>query len=399
MCNTVITTAKGDLVDSSMISASALRNSSTTIYANNSNPSIPGLQPHFEFDVPASAKNLARAPPSTSTTLNNPLNSDGPPTWKGWSPINKQHKASARKPLDKSFQTCSVLAKTTEKLPSLPEPLYHRHTGFTPLIKQAAAFETFLFQRPLLEARREGGEMYLLRQLSTPEQRKKLTEFTIFSKLPPELQLSIWKLAVPGPRMITIRASADVDTFRPSNLLDTVGSLVSVPALLHTNSDSRSVALKVFEKRFASQHPFGYTFLNFNIDTLSFDLQTAKRLAMTEDTRLIADRNLIQNVEVRFKLVPTIEICDAIASVVITGQVRSWPSIKTWSFPGTEPMKATLIELMFARTSNDKDAEAIVPHLALVIKAAFDENLNKGAPAVAFKFSRVDNVPKGAQAM
>lgn len=66
--------------------------------------------------------------------------------------------------------------------------------------------------------------------------------FTLFPKLPKELQMKIWKCALPGPRIIQLHYLNSAFFFRGAR----------PPLVLHTCRTSREVALTVFERAFAS---------------------------------------------------------------------------------------------------------------------------------------------------
>ncbi|KAF8848082.1 hypothetical protein BDZ45DRAFT_297522 [Acephala macrosclerotiorum] len=66
------------------------------------------------------------------------------------------------------------------------------------------------------------------------------TEFIFFLKLPTEIRLMIWDLALPGPRVIEILCEKNVgrDFYTKS----------TTPILLHVNQESRALAFKFFQK-------------------------------------------------------------------------------------------------------------------------------------------------------
>jgi hypothetical protein len=86
-----------------------------------------------------------------------------------------------------------------------------------------------------------------------PPNSTQASSFTCFSKLPREIQLSIWEYSLPPPRMIHISAQAlqraskigsDEPTIRHKHVwLESK----PVPAILHASADSRKVALKHYE--------------------------------------------------------------------------------------------------------------------------------------------------------
>lgn len=64
-----------------------------------------------------------------------------------------------------------------------------------------------------------------------------LSEFKIFSDLPSELRLKIWKFAAEEPRIIETRTAIS-----PYSIF--AGAINPIPALLHTNAEAREEALK-----------------------------------------------------------------------------------------------------------------------------------------------------------
>lgn len=76
-----------------------------------------------------------------------------------------------------------------------------------------------------------------------PEEPKTLTEFTLFSKLPPELRLRVWKFTLPGPRTVVLNATLCPDT----GLHSPYTSLTGPPAGLSVCSESRAEYLKTYK--------------------------------------------------------------------------------------------------------------------------------------------------------
>jgi hypothetical protein len=76
--------------------------------------------------------------------------------------------------------------------------------------------------------------------------------FTVFPKLPKELQAMIWKRALPGPRVIQIDTD-DVEEYvtRSRNVSVSwwyiVKAITQVPAILHTTAESRKIALQPYK--------------------------------------------------------------------------------------------------------------------------------------------------------
>jgi len=83
--------------------------------------------------------------------------------------------------------------------------------------------------------------------------------------LPPELQLQIWQIAIPKPRVLRVALEElPHDRLRAYQL-----DPIVIPTILHICSNSRAVALKIFRLGFgANTHPRDKTWWNPNIDTL-----------------------------------------------------------------------------------------------------------------------------------
>jgi hypothetical protein len=99
-----------------------------------------------------------------------------------------------------------------------------------------------------------------------------LEAFTLFPKLPTEIQLKIWKLAMPGPRLIKIGHRPQFAT-RPSGSVDMFyqkSQKIPTP-LLHTCRETRAMVLKTIKPRFrlSSRHPI---YFDFEKDTLFLDM-------------------------------------------------------------------------------------------------------------------------------
>ena len=94
--------------------------------------------------------------------------------------------------------------------------------------------------------------------------------FTLFSKFPAELQLKIWEIAMPGPRIIKIGLLWELGDF------PLYQKSPKVPSLLHACHDSRAVAIKKIKPHFenASRMPI---YCDFENDTIHFESISALR--------------------------------------------------------------------------------------------------------------------------
>jgi hypothetical protein len=88
-------------------------------------------------------------------------------------------------------------------------------------------------------------------------------EFTLFPRLATETRLTIWKMAIPGPRVITIQEHNDATP----NFRLLAASYV-IPAMLHTSRESREVALKVYELDFTDHLYIKPMYLDFSKDII-----------------------------------------------------------------------------------------------------------------------------------
>jgi hypothetical protein len=85
-----------------------------------------------------------------------------------------------------------------------------------------------------------------------------------FQKLIVELRLKIWKLALPGPRLVEMRSDAH----------PRINSHRSTPSILHVCSESRTEALKWYTALplGLASDPSRAVYVNFQIDTLYFNV-------------------------------------------------------------------------------------------------------------------------------
>ncbi|KAG4434830.1 hypothetical protein IFR05_009701 [Cadophora sp. M221] len=98
-------------------------------------------------------------------------------------------------------------------------------------------------------------------------------KFALFPKLPLELRTMIWKQALPGPRVIaitnsTVHPQTFAETLKPQP--DRPKSNAVLPTLLHVNSESREITLKIYKLAFEHQllKPI---YIDSCHDTLFFD--------------------------------------------------------------------------------------------------------------------------------
>src|SRR5436309_3339408 len=86
--------------------------------------------------------------------------------------------------------------------------------------------------------------------------------FTVFSSLPSELRIKIWRCAFPGPRVVPVRFQRSSNQYTSNS---------APPSLLHVCSESRSLFLSAYTKLILSPKYDSAVFVNFKIDTIFFD--------------------------------------------------------------------------------------------------------------------------------
>jgi hypothetical protein len=77
--------------------------------------------------------------------------------------------------------------------------------------------------------------------------------FTLFSWLPVEIRLLVWKHALPGPRTVTISSNDICINLSPGKLFTCFVATHNadiVPTILHASKESRAVAKKYYELAF-----------------------------------------------------------------------------------------------------------------------------------------------------
>ncbi len=86
--------------------------------------------------------------------------------------------------------------------------------------------------------------------------------FTLFTNLPSELRIKIWKHSFPAPRVVPVRFQRDSGQYTSNS---------APPTLLHVSSESRSILLSTYTKLMLSPKYNSIVFVNFDIDTIFFD--------------------------------------------------------------------------------------------------------------------------------
>lgn len=102
---------------------------------------------------------------------------------------------------------------------------------------------------------------------------KKLTEFTLFPKLAPELRNMVWELARPGPNLVTIKFT---ETALDEGKIEVkLGASYNIPTMLAVNKEARSIILKSYNAAFKKNLDGKIIYFDFKRDGLIFDTETA----------------------------------------------------------------------------------------------------------------------------
>ena len=152
---------------------------------------------------------------------------------------------------------------------------------------------------------------YSSKQLSTKEMSSVLStthqnatigksSFKLFSKLPLELRLMIWKRSVPAARLITIRGSGgsqeDTDpALRQAKVAST--EIMPLAGMLQACRDSRKVMLKIYTLAFHNRL-LAPIYIDFNRDSLFFtDPYAIKDFVPFTDLRTVDMKEIEEKVE------------------------------------------------------------------------------------------------------
>jgi 2EXR family len=86
--------------------------------------------------------------------------------------------------------------------------------------------------------------------------------FTIFTSLPSELRIKIWRCAFPGPRVVPVRFQRSSNQYTSNS---------APPSLLYVSSESRSLFLSTYTKLILAPKYDSAVFVDFTMDTIFFD--------------------------------------------------------------------------------------------------------------------------------
>jgi hypothetical protein len=106
--------------------------------------------------------------------------------------------------------------------------------------------------------------------------------------LPAELRIKIWQVTLPGPRTIY--------TTRGSSNTPFVANRDIATALLHVNSESRQIAVKVYPICFSQLSGLEQVRFNYQSDSLAFQTTVVWDTTLTEDD--IYDKQVRENLKV-----------------------------------------------------------------------------------------------------
>lgn len=119
------------------------------------------------------------------------------------------------------------------------------------------------------------------------------TTFTCFRKLPPELREKVWSLALPGPRVVQMRIKLTVAKYSKHQRGFHLKSTTLIPNMLHTCSESRTIALQHYELGMASHLSRGHTYIDFARDIIYFgDINENQGFTMASLLRDIPEKDV-----------------------------------------------------------------------------------------------------------
>jgi hypothetical protein len=201
----------------------------------------------------------------------------------------------------------------------------------------------------------------------------------VFGKLPTELQILIWKHALPGPRIVAINVSKDRQKFHPLH--------TPIPPILQVCHASRALALKTLQQCFGTGTPgtalYTYNYFNPTLDTLKLSLKEAKRIANGNvPAHVKLDREKVRHVEIAFPIFWGRAMWEAMAELVLSSTHRAWPSIRSWCFPDQpkegkpKAKRKETVSLVIKRPTGTADGEDVQKHETLA--SLIGEQMHKG---------------------
>lgn len=122
---------------------------------------------------------------------------------------------------------------------------------------------------------------------SLPTVSNDAASFELFPKLPTEIRLKIWKLALPGPRIVKVRPCSVkfMEELAAGDMTKhTFVSPTKAPSILFVCGESRKEAMKTYQLSFGSEHHNipSTVYFNFDLDMLYFPCDYGKELHLKE---------------------------------------------------------------------------------------------------------------------
>ncbi|KAF8853352.1 hypothetical protein BDZ45DRAFT_748663 [Acephala macrosclerotiorum] len=104
-----------------------------------------------------------------------------------------------------------------------------------------------------------------------PRKNRGPKDFRMFPELPIELRLRIWEMSIPDPQLIAIGCEFGYDSHSMQRRrTKDCAAFYKIPALLHTNKESRSVAESVYREEFADRLGGNGIWMDISKDILCF---------------------------------------------------------------------------------------------------------------------------------
>jgi hypothetical protein len=100
-----------------------------------------------------------------------------------------------------------------------------------------------------------------------------LTTFSLFASLPPELRACIWRMNLPGPRLVSLHYNYASDPSMRTihdQAMRGCTSPAPIPSNLHTSHEARQEALKHYKHSFNLPHGKAKIFFDPSVDLLYF---------------------------------------------------------------------------------------------------------------------------------
>ncbi|KAH8815817.1 hypothetical protein F5884DRAFT_195034 [Xylogone sp. PMI_703] len=155
------------------------------------------------------------------------------------------------------------------------------------------------------------------------ERKKPLKVFQLFSKLPPEVRRLIWTHAVNEPRTVDIRLSQTFDICK---------SLTPVPAVVQACQESRMVAMEIYNPVFQNSWMYTGVYVNFAVDTVRMNYETAERLCRPRDENIRQARNKIRFIHISMDKFALQDMANVLSKMTCFGPLGIWAGVEMWTF-------------------------------------------------------------------